>query len=184
MKVFWGEMFVGLVTRATWRSPIQASGSKRCDIKHYNTNNGVKRGWHNTSYTIRYKTIEHEHWGPKRLTQRPISDEWEKTQSVTVGVCISRRTVRLKKQKGCIQIYAQRKILHQNDDLWNCPTFLHLCLSVHSQWKWLYHNSPQCRVTIDNLVDSHFGVQYPQLVLGVSQISKWFLSLAYIQQFR
>ena len=101
MKVFWGEMFVGLVTRATWRSPIQASGSKRCDIKHYNTNNGVKRGWHNTSNAIRYKTMEHKHWGPKRLTQRPISDEWEKTQSGTVGVyCISRRTVRLKKEKG------------------------------------------------------------------------------------
>ena len=77
-------MFVGLVTRATWRSPIQASGSKRYNIKHYNTNNGVKRGWHNTSNTIRYKTIEHKHWGPKRLTQRPISDEWEKTQSGTV----------------------------------------------------------------------------------------------------
>ena len=56
--------------------------------------------WHNTSNTIRYKTIEHKHWGPKRLTQRPISDEWEKTQSGTVGVCISRRSVRLKKEKG------------------------------------------------------------------------------------
>ena len=93
-------MCVGLVTRATWRSPIQASGSKRYNIKHYNTNNGVKRGWHNTSNIIRYKTIEREHWGPKRLTQRPISDEWEKIQSGTVGVCIPRRIVTLKKENG------------------------------------------------------------------------------------
>ena len=112
-------MFVGLVTRATWRSPIQASGSKRYNIKHYNTNNGVKRGWHNTSNIIRYKTIEREHWGPKRLTQRPISDEWEKTQSGTVGVCISRTTVRQKKENGyyTLQMFAQKKMLHHNDGL-------------------------------------------------------------------
>ena len=111
---FWGEMFVGLVARATWRSPIQASVSKRYNIKHYNTGNfffWVKRGWHNTSNAIRYKTMEHKHWGPKRLTQRPISDEWEKTQSGTVGVCVSRRTVRLKKEKGLYtDLCAEKKI--------------------------------------------------------------------------
>ena len=95
-------MFVGLVTRATWRSPIQASGSKRYNIKHYNTNNGVKRGWHNTSNTIRYKTIEHEHWGPKRLTQRPISDEWEKTQSGTVGGMYISENSQTKKRKWVV----------------------------------------------------------------------------------
>ena len=95
-------MFVGLVTRATWRSPIQASGYKRYNIKHYNTNNGVKRGWHNTSNIIRYKTIEREHWGPKRLTQRPISDEWEKTQSGTVGGMYISENSQTKKRKWVV----------------------------------------------------------------------------------
>ena len=149
-------MFVGLVTRATWRSPIQASGSKRYNIKHYNTNNGVKRG---KSNTIRYKTIEHEHWGPKRLTQRPISDEWKKTQSGTVGGMYISENSQTKKRKWVVYRALRRKKCCTK--MMACETVQHFYISasLSTPNESGYTNSPQRRVTIDNLVDTHFGVQ-------------------------
>ena len=141
-----------------------------------------------TIQVIQYNTIQNNRTqtlGSKEVdTKTNIRWMGEDPKRNSGGMCISENSQTKKRKRVVYRSMRREKNLHQNDDLWNCPTFLHLCLSVHSQWKWLYHNSPQCRVTIDNLVDSHFGVQYPQLVLGVSQISKWFLSLAYIQQFR